>query len=63
MESKAVSSTDILLICLYVDNLSITGSSSASIESLKQSLKKEFEMIDLGILSYFLRLKFAYTEK
>nr|KYP66838.1 Retrovirus-related Pol polyprotein from transposon TNT 1-94 [Cajanus cajan] len=60
---KMVSSTKILIICLYVDDLLITGNSSADIESLKQSLKKEFEMTDLGILSYFLGLEFAYTEK
>lgn len=60
---KAASSTEIFLICLYVDDLLITSSSSTSIELLKESLKKEFEMTDLGILSYFLGLKFAYTEK
>ena len=60
---KTVSSTEILLICLYVDDLLITGSGSASIESLKQSLKMEFEMTNLGILSYFLGLKFAYTKR
>nr|KYP67248.1 Retrovirus-related Pol polyprotein from transposon TNT 1-94 [Cajanus cajan] len=58
-----VSSTKILIICLYVGDLLVTGNSSADIESLKQSLKKEFEMTDLGILSYFLGLEFAYTEK
>jgi len=60
---KIVSETEIVVLCLYVDDLLITGSSLTAIESLKQGLKSEFEMIDLGILSYFLRIEFAYTEK
>nr|KYP61818.1 Retrovirus-related Pol polyprotein from transposon TNT 1-94 [Cajanus cajan]KYP63036.1 Retrovirus-related Pol polyprotein from transposon TNT 1-94 [Cajanus cajan] len=60
---KTVSETEILVLCLYVDDLLITGSSLTAIESLKQGLKSEFEMTDLGILSYFLGIEFAYTEK
>jgi len=41
----------------------ITRSSTTNIESIKQSLKIEFEMTNLGILSYFLGLEFIYTEK
>ena len=63
MYIKIVSETEIVVLCLYVDDLLITGSSLTAIESLKQGLKSEFEMIDLGILSYFLRIEFAYTEK
>ena len=55
--------TKILIICLYVDDLLLIGSSSTGIDSLKQNLKKEFEMTDLGTLSYFLGLEFAYTEQ
>ena len=43
-----------------MDDLSLTRSSSIGIDSLKQNLKKEFEMADLGTLSYFLGLEFAY---
>ena len=60
---KTISETEIVMLCLYVDDLLITGSSLTVIESLKQGLKSEFEMIDLGILSYFLGIEFAYTEK
>ena len=55
--------TKILIICLYVDDLLLTRSSSTGIDSLKQNLKKEFEMTDLGTLLYFLRMEFAYTEQ
>jgi len=40
---------DLLIICLYVDDLLVTR------------LNSEFEMTDLGKLSYFLGLEFAYT--
>ncbi|KAE9618243.1 putative RNA-directed DNA polymerase [Lupinus albus] len=60
---KVINIADILLICLYVDDLVITGSSQKGIELVKQSLKQEFEMTDLGILSYFLGFEFAYTDQ
>ena len=46
-----------------MDDLLLTRSSSTGIDSLKQNLKKEFEMTDLGTLLYFLRMEFAYTEQ
>ena len=46
---KTVTKTEIVVMCLYVDDLLITGSSLTVIESLKQGLKSEFEMTDLGI--------------
>ena len=45
-------------MCLYVDDLLITGSNQIHIEKFKSSLKLEFEMTDLGILSYFLGIEF-----
>ncbi|XP_019423091.1 PREDICTED: uncharacterized protein LOC109332568 [Lupinus angustifolius] len=51
-----------LFICLYVDDLLITSSSSKGIEELKESLKGEFEMTDLGRFSYFLGLEFQHTK-
>lgn len=60
---KFLSSEGVLFLCLYVDDLLITGSSLSGIEKLKQDLKKEFEMTDLGLLSYFLGLEFLQTAK
>ena len=48
---------DILIIVLYVDDLIITGSQLISIQKLKENLRKEFEMTDLGLLHYFLGLQ------
>lgn len=52
-----------ILVCLHVDDLLVTGSNSSMIEKFKGSMKSEFEMTDLGILNYFLDLEFVYTSK
>ncbi|CAJ2637748.1 unnamed protein product [Trifolium pratense] len=49
---------DIVIICLYVDDLLITGSRIAEIAKVKDKLKSEFEMSDLGELSFFLGMEF-----
>ena len=47
---------EILIIVLYVDDLILTGDEKL-IHSCKVDLTKEFEMKDLGLLHYFLRLE------
>ena len=59
---KATKDGGVLLICLYVDDLLITRSNPTEIENLKDNLKYEFEMLDLGLLSYFLSIKLAETK-
>lgn len=51
-----------LPVCLYVDDLLITGSSLLEIENFKMKMKNELEMTDLGDLGYFLGLEFIQTE-
>lgn len=50
-----------LLICLYVDDLLVTGCNHAEIEEFKERMKSEFDMTDLGVLSYFLGMEFLET--
>jgi len=50
---------NIISICLYVDDLLISGNNEECIESCKAELTKEFEMNDLGKLSYFLGIEFT----
>ncbi|XP_014506257.1 uncharacterized protein LOC106766008 [Vigna radiata var. radiata] len=51
-----------LLICLYVDDLLITKSSTREIECFKLKMMEELEMTDLGSLGYFLGLEFVQTK-
>lgn len=49
--------SEILIICLYVDDLIYTSNSIVLMEDFKKIMIGEFEMIDLGLMSYFLGLK------
>jgi hypothetical protein len=42
---------------LYVDDLLITGSNELQIEEFKQEMMRVFEMTDLGLMTYFLRME------
>ncbi|WVZ04084.1 hypothetical protein V8G54_024890 [Vigna mungo] len=52
---------DLIIICLYVDDLLVTGSNPVSIDEFKKIMEAEFEMIDLEKLNYFLGMEFTYT--
>jgi len=54
----SLSDNDITMICLYVDDLLITGNNKDAIKNLKFIMHYEFEMTGLGKLSYFLGTKF-----
>ena len=49
---------DIKTIYLYVDDLLVTGNNLENMSKFKELMKKEFEMSDVGNLSYFLCMKF-----
>jgi hypothetical protein len=51
------------LLLLYVDDMLITGDNSEHISHVKQHLSKEFQMSDLGPLSYFLGIEVQQTQK
>ena len=46
---------------LVLDDLLITGANEVGISKVKTKLMQEFEMSDLGNLSYFLGMKFKDT--
>ncbi|KAG6495613.1 hypothetical protein ZIOFF_043439 [Zingiber officinale] len=46
-----------ILVGVYVDDLIVTGSSIEKINKFKQQMMTEFEMSDLGLLSYYLGIE------
>ena len=54
--------TNILIVVLYVDDLIITSIQLTLIQNLESDLQKQFEMTDLGLLHYFLRLQIWHME-
>ena len=48
---------DILTVCLYVDDLIFTGNNLKMLVEFKEAMVKHFEMIDMGLMSYFLSIE------
>ena len=59
---KKRGNNDLLLVCLYVDDIIYMGSSSSLVVDFKMSMMKTFEMTDLGLLHYFLGLEIKQGE-
>ena len=50
------------LLLLYVDDMIITGDDLQDIFYFKSFLKQNFDMKDLGLLSFFLGLEISYDQ-
>ncbi|KAJ7976200.1 Retrovirus-related Pol polyprotein from transposon TNT 1-94 [Quillaja saponaria] len=51
---KAHEKGDVLFVCLYVDDLIFTGNNPIMFEDFKKAMTYEFEMTDMGLMSYYL---------
>jgi len=60
---KTFDNEDILIVCLYVDDLIFTGSNPSLFEEFKKVMSYEFEMTDLGLMSYYLGLEVKQLEE
>ncbi|KAK2966616.1 hypothetical protein RJ640_025301 [Escallonia rubra] len=49
--------SDILIVCLYVDDLIFTGNCVKMFDDFKKEMAKEFEMTDIGLMSYYLGIE------
>ncbi|XLT27854.1 hypothetical protein HN873_059146, partial [Arachis hypogaea] len=54
---KFVEPGDILIVCLYVDDLIFTGNNLKIIAEFREAMIKHFEMTDMGLMSYFLGIE------
>ena len=51
----------VLLVCMYVDDLLVTGSLPNLITEFKEEMARKFEMTDLGRLTYYLGIEVCQT--
>ncbi|KAH9657526.1 hypothetical protein KPL70_023114 [Citrus sinensis] len=54
---------DILIVCLYVDDLIFTGSNPSLFEEFKRVMIKEFEMTDIGLMANYLGIEVKQKEE
>lgn len=54
VDKKLEKNEDILLVCVYMDDLIYMGSSLQVVNKFRENMKQEFEVNDLGLMSYFL---------
>jgi hypothetical protein len=46
-----------LLVCVYVDDLVIAGSSEQALDKFKKEMKGQFQMSDLGLLCFYVGIE------
>ena len=54
---KKKAQNEILIACLYVDDLLFTRNSQQMFHEFKEDMFKEFEMTDSGLMSFFLGIE------
>lgn len=54
---KSKGTNELLVVCLYVDDLTYIGNSAALFEEFKYGMIHDFEMTDLVQMKYFLGLE------
>ena len=53
---------DILIVCLYVDDLIFIGNNPGMFEDFKKVMTKEFEMTNIGLMAYYLGIEVKQME-
>ena len=53
---------DLLFVCVYVDDLIFTGNNQIMFEDFKKAMAQEFEMSDMGLMSYYLGIEVKQME-
>ncbi|KAG6430110.1 hypothetical protein SASPL_108171 [Salvia splendens] len=53
---------DVLIVCLYVDDLIFTRNNPSMFEEFKKAMTDEFEMTDIGLMAYYLGVEVKQLE-
>ena len=53
---------DVLIFCLYVDDLIFTSNNPSMFENFKKTMTKEFEMTYIGLMAYYLGIEVKQME-
>ena len=53
---------DILIVCLYVNDLIFTGNHLSLFEDFKKAMTMEFEMTDIGLMAHYLGIEVKQME-
>lgn len=59
---KIYENSDMMLVCIYVDDIIYMGSSQALVDEFKCGMMHMFEMTYLGLLQYFIGLEVKQEE-
>lgn len=54
---------DVTIVCVYVDDLIITSNNMRLVAEFREALASQFEMTDMGLMSYFLSIEEMQTEQ
>jgi len=54
---KIKESGDTLIVCLYMDDMIFTRNNPKIFGDFKQEMIKEFEMTDIGLMTYYLGIE------
>ena len=60
---KHSTTSKIVILIAYVDDIILTGNDAGELEVLKKFLARKFEIKDLGALRYFLGMELARSKK
>ena len=59
--TKSNSHGNMLIVCLYVNDLIFTGNDPNMFDAFKEAMSSNFEMTDMGLMSYYLGLEVMQT--
>lgn len=60
---KKMENGDMIVVCLYVDDLIFTSNNSAMVDEFKRKMAAEFEMTDIGLMSYYLGIEVKQSDE